>query len=229
VNVEIPVTASVDENDPVVAIKAAIVDVPVTPSVVLTVRAPVIAAAPVSVMLVAASATNAAENVPRATPAVERTRVSATAALRPVLVSPVNVREGAAAEPDGSVRMPVSVRAANEIAPVADKVPVTCNPAALTSSTFAPLMATPNRAAAMRYSPEVVSVAKVRDGADTVPFVKASSASIAPSPDRDRESVIAVARSLSVLFAQVEEIGVPVTTGLPAGRVYVPLELRDIS
>ena len=34
--------------------------------------------------------------------------------------------------------------------------------------------------------------------------------------------------SLNVLLVVVDEIVVPVTTGLPAGRLYVPEPLRDI-
>jgi hypothetical protein len=40
--------------------------------------------------------------------------------------------------------------------------------------------------------------------------------------------VSAVAMSLLVVFAVDDEIVVPVTTGLPAGKVYVPEPLKAI-
>ncbi len=42
------------------------------------------------------------------------------------------------------------------------------------------------------------------------------------------DCVNAVAMSLKVLLAHVELIVVPVTTGLPAGKEYVPEPFRDI-
>jgi hypothetical protein len=77
------------------------------------------------------------------------------------------------------------------------------------------------------YHPDVVSVAHVRPGAPIAPLSSSSGACIPPSPERLRESVMADARSASVLLAHVEEITVDVTTGLPGVyRLYVPLELR---
>jgi hypothetical protein len=52
-----------------------------------------------------------------------------------------------------------------------------------------------------------------------VPSVNRRGAVMPPLPVRDRESVIALAKSVSVELAQAESISVPLLTGLPAGSV----------
>jgi hypothetical protein len=48
-----------------------------------------------------------------------------------------------------------------------------------------------------------------------------------PRPFRSSELVTSVARSPRVVFAQVDVMLVPETTGFPAGSWYVPEELRE--
>src|ERR1051326_7039150 len=50
---------------------------------------------------------------------------------------------------------------------------------------------------------------------------------MAPRPCRSKLLVSSVATSLRVLLAQVLVMVVPLTTGLPLGRLYVPPELRE--
>src|SRR5574341_2314691 len=76
--------------------------------------------------------------------------------------------------------------------------------------------------------PVVDSLLNARAGSAAVPSTSASSASLPPFPLRSSESVISVLRSSSVVFAHELVMVVAVTTGLPAGRLYVPEALRGM-
>jgi hypothetical protein len=89
----------------------------------------------------------------------------------------------------------------------------------LTDSANVEATLNPNCCEPILYQPEVGSVAQVRPGAPTTPSANFKSPVIAAEPSVGKLPVRAKAMSLMVLFAQVDEIVVRVTTGLPAGRV----------
>ncbi len=90
------------------------------------------------------------------------------------------------------------------------------------SQTFVPEIANPMSADPMRYRPHPVSFVKLMAGAATVPLptfnprAKGIRAVVVDWPSLVTQSVRPVSSSVCQVFWTVEEIVVPVTTGMPA-------------
>src|SRR5690606_33509149 len=127
------------------------------------------------------------------------------------------------------------------VAPVTPKVPpmvalpvtesavqVAVTPLAVIVTTSVPAIEKRKSPVPARYHPLVVSLAQEMPGAAPLPLSALNWPVMPPSPLRARLPVMAVARSLSVVLAHEDEIVVPLVTGFPTGRVYVPALLRGI-